>query len=127
MTENELIDLALNQPLAASQFKPVDLRLDRRDGLTVVWGDGRTSTYSLVFLRKVCPCASCRTARETPGPKGSPLSLNILPAGIEKATEFRNAGLVGKYAIQIDWADGHNTGIYDFRYLRLIDPNEPRE
>lgn len=122
MTENQLIDLALNQPIAADQFKPTDLRLDRREGLTIVWADGRTSRYSLALLRKACPCATCRTEREAPKPKGSPLSLNILPTNIGRATEFVNAGLVGKYAIQIQWADGHTTGIYDFRYLRMIDP-----
>lgn len=123
MTPNQLIDLALNQPLTADQFKPTDLRLDRNDGLSVTWADGKTSHYSLAFLRKACPCAGCRTERETPKPKTSPLSLTVLSKDISRATEFTNAGLVGKYAIQIYWADGHNTGIYDFRYLRMIDPD----
>lgn len=122
MTENELIDLALNQPLTADQFKPTDLHLDRHEGLAITWSDGRKSRYPLAFLRKACPCATCRTERESPKSKGSPLSLNILPTNISRATEFENAGLVGKYAIQIQWADGHSTGIYDFRYLRMIDP-----
>ncbi|HWL94274.1 MAG TPA: DUF971 domain-containing protein [Phycisphaerae bacterium] len=122
MTPNQLIDLALNQPLTADQFKPVDLHLDRRDGLTIEWADSRRSTYSLAYLRKSCPCAGCRTERETPKPKTSSMSLTVLPENISRAVEFANAKLVGKYAIQIEWADGHNTGIYDFRYLRLIDP-----
>jgi DUF971 family protein len=28
---------------------------------------------------------------------------------------------VGRYAIQIDWSDGHSTGIYSFRQLRALD------
>ncbi len=124
MTPNQLIDLALNQPLTADQFKPTDLRLDRTDGLSITWADGVSSHYSLAYLRKACPCAGCRTERETPKPKLSPLSLTVLPKDISRATEFTNAGLVGKYAIQVHWADGHNTGIYDFRYLRMIDPND---
>jgi DUF971 family protein len=27
---------------------------------------------------------------------------------------------VGRYAIQIDWSDGHTTGIYPFRRLREL-------
>jgi DUF971 family protein len=27
---------------------------------------------------------------------------------------------VGRYAIQIDWSDGHSTGIYPFRRLREL-------
>jgi len=26
--------------------------------------------------------------------------------------------LVGRYAINIAWSDGHNTGLYGFEYLR---------
>ena len=29
---------------------------------------------------------------------------------------------VGRYAIQIDWSDGHDTGIYPFARLRELDP-----
>ena len=28
---------------------------------------------------------------------------------------------VGRYAIQIDWSDGHSTGIYSFSRLRALD------
>lgn len=127
MRENELIDLAVNQPLAADHFKPVDLHLDRREGLTIEWKDGKKSHYDLGFLRKMCPCAQCRTEREAPAgptkPATTGTSLTVLPANIDKATTFEDASLVGNYAINIVWGDGHRTGIYDFRYLRLICPD----
>lgn len=122
MTDQDLIDLALKQPISADRFIPRDLHLDRKEGLTIQWADGVTSHYPLVFLRKACPCASCRTEREKPKPVSTGLSLTILPDNISRATEFVNGKLVGNYAMQIEWADGHTTGIYDFRYLRLIDP-----
>jgi len=126
MSGNELIDLALNQPLAADEFKPVDLHLDRQDGLTVKWSDGRASRYDLGYLRKMCPCAQCRVEREKPKsparPSGAGASLTVLPANIDKAATFTDAKLVGNYALNIVWGDGHRTGIYDFRYLRLICP-----
>ena len=123
MTEEQLIDLALRQPLASEQFKPVDLNLDRREGLKIKWSDGHESQDPLAYLRKRCPCATCRTERESAQPKPASLSLTILPANIDKATVFSDAKLVGTYAIQITWADGHSTGIFDFRYLRVICPS----
>ena len=33
--------------------------------------------------------------------------------------------LVGGYAFQPTWGDGHNTGLYPFEYLRRIDPSRP--
>jgi DUF971 family protein len=105
------------------KFRPTDLHLDRAKGLRIQWADGVVSQYPLAFLRKNCPCATCRTEREQKAAeKPSGLSLTILPAGIERATQFTAARTVGSYAIQITWADGHSTGIYDFRYLRTIDP-----
>ena len=89
MTDQDPIDLALKQPISADQFTPKDLHLDKKEGLTIVWADGVTSRFSLVFLRKACPCATCRTEREKPKPASSGLSLNILPDNISRATQLR--------------------------------------
>jgi DUF971 family protein len=37
-----------------------------------------------------------------------------------KSFEFVKMISVGGYAIQPVWADGHNTGIYSFEYLRRV-------
>jgi DUF971 family protein len=56
-------------------------------------------------------------------PDGSTfLSLTVLPKGMDQATQVADARLVGNYALQITWGDGHDTGIYDFRYWRSICP-----
>ncbi len=126
MTEDELIDHALKQPLVEDAYRPANLHLDKSDGLRIDWADGRVSRYSLAFLRKRCPCATCRTKRQDDTkPRTASLSLTVLPAGIDRATQFANARLVGNYAIQITWADGHSTGIFDFRYLRVLDSGVP--
>ena len=31
---------------------------------------------------------------------------------------------VGNYAIQIHWSDGHNTGIYNWEYLKLLEKSQ---
>lgn len=138
LNDDQLAAWAKNQPATSPAFRPTDLRLDRREGLTVTWGDGVVSRYPLVYLRKRCPCATCRTEREASGANergsasavassaggagGQSISLTILPEGVDRAAQFVDAKTVGAYAIQITWGDGHSTGIYDFRYLRVIAP-----
>jgi len=39
--------------------------------------------------------------------------------------ELRGWNQIGGYALQLTWADGHNTGLYPFDYLRRIDPSRP--
>jgi len=34
--------------------------------------------------------------------------------------EIRDISLVGRYALNFRWSDGHETGIYSFRYLREL-------
>lgn len=95
---------------------PADMKVKiAEQKLLIDWRDGRHSEFSLVQLRRVCPCAACRTEREHQGDN----PLKILRSD---PTDVRvvSAKLVGTYAIQFDWSDGHNTGIFDFRFLRSL-------
>ena len=38
----------------------------------------------------------------------------------DKSFELLGFDMVGGYALQPRWADGHNTGIYSFTYLRRL-------
>src|SRR4051812_20002319 len=80
--------------------------------LTILWNDGVCSEYEVRMLRLSCPCAAC--VNEWTGEK-------ILKA--EKVPgEVRPVRLhsVGRYAINIQWSDGHSTGIYAYDYLRSL-------
>ena len=84
--------------------------------LAIVWDDRREDYYPLETLRRACPCAMC---------KGEKDILGNLYKGPERpltARSFQVTGrrLVGGYALQIDWADGHNDGIYSFETLRKL-------
>ena len=84
--------------------------------LAIVWDDGREDYFPLETLRRACPCAMC---------KGEKDILGNLYKGPERpltARSFQAVGrrLVGGYALQIDWADGHNDGIYSFETLRKL-------
>ena len=83
--------------------------------LVLVWDDGREDYIALERLRRACPCAMCKGERDLlgnlyRGPE-RPLTRSF------QAVAHRQ---VGAYAIQIDWADGHNDGIYSFETLRRI-------
>jgi len=43
-----------------------------------------------------------------------------------KAFELVRLAMVGGYAIQPVWADGHSTGIYPFDYLKRMAGENPR-
>ncbi len=124
MAADEPFQRAAGEPLEADRFRPNELRLDKKDGLRITWADGQASHFPLAHLRQHCPCALCRTDPEgtDQAANQATTSLKVLPANIDRAAEFTDARLIGNYALQIDWADGHKTGIYDFRYLREICP-----
>ncbi len=65
-------------------------------------------------MRGVCPCASC--VDEISGER------RYGPSQVAAGISMVKTSLVGSYAVQIDWSDGHSTGIYSFGYLREIFP-----
>ena len=42
------------------------------------------------------------------------------PASVPEDVHPLKLETVGRYALQIDWSDGHSTGIYPFRRLREL-------
>ena|SRR5215207_1036656 len=83
--------------------------------LAIAWTDGMESYLPLEALRRACPCASCC---------GEPDALgNLLRPEISyqlSSFEVRGWQLVGGYAFQPSWGDGHATGLYSFKYLRKL-------
>lgn len=85
------------------------------DTLSIEWADGHASTYSYRDLRDRCPCATC-----TEKGAASPQPPGLLPLAGTRPLKPERAELVGRYALQIFWNDGHSTGIYSFDYLRSL-------
>jgi len=81
--------------------------------LGITWSDGRESRYAVRRLRLACACAHCVDEWS-----GEP-RLDI--ASVPEDVHPLKIQSVGRYAIQIDWSDGHSTGIYSFRRLRELD------
>lgn len=105
-----------------NQAQPASLDLHRAaQTLVIAWADGTKSVYPAAFLRKHCPCAACRTERE----KQSQTALPILSAAPSGTPQLVGGNVVGNYALQLTWSDGHSSGIYDFRLLRALHDQLP--
>ncbi len=80
--------------------------------LGITWNDGHESTYAVRNIRLSCRCANCidEWTREKIL-KAESVPEDIKPKKIET---------VGRYAIQINWSDGHSTGIFTFEQLRSL-------
>jgi DUF971 family protein len=93
----------------AKIVRPAELAFAVDGALRIRWEDGQDTSFGARFLRANCPCAGCVeewTGRRT-------VSEAQLPEGIQP----RGMTPVGRYAVQIDWSDGHSTGIYSWDYL----------
>ena len=83
--------------------------------LAIQWNDGTESYLDLQLLRRACPCAACGGEPDVLG--------NIMRPNVsysENSFDLAGFEIVGGYAIQPRWADGHATGIYSFQYVRRL-------
>ena len=96
-------------PLRLSRFEVLG------DELAIVWADGSESYLSLERLRRNCPCAGCNGEPDALGRVVRP-RVEIGPRGFE----LRKIQVVGGYALQLSWGDGHGSGIHSFESLRRL-------
>lgn len=89
--------------------------------IKVVWPGGHESLFPNNFLRAQCPCATCSDFRLK---RAAKRGLHVLPEGTPTSVFAQSMSLVGSYAVQILWSDGHQTGIYTWDFLREICPCE---
>jgi DUF971 family protein len=87
--------------------------------LAIKWDNGSESFIGLEKLRRYCPCASCNGERDIMGNVYKGPEKPLGPRSFQ-IVRFNN---VGGYAIQPQWADGHNTGLYSYDYLQRLAEN----
>ena len=102
---------------------PTNITLDKSAGdLLIEWSDGQHCRYPIGPLRLACPCVECRGGHERMGARGDPQNLlHLIPL---KTYNVERIELVGNYALQFFWDDGHHTGIYTWDYLQKLCPVE---
>ena len=88
--------------------------IGRKSGriLEISWNDGVHSEYEVRGLRLSCPCATC--VNEWTGEKT--LDSGKVPQDVHPIRLFS----VGRYAMGIEWSDGHASGIFSHDYLRRL-------
>ena len=84
--------------------------------LAIKWDDGQESFIALEKLRRACPCAGCKGETDV---MGNVYMAPPRPFG-PGSFDLTGWGMVGGYALQPQWADGHSTGLYSFEYLRHV-------
>jgi len=88
------------------------------ENLYIDWKDGHSSTFSLLDLRKKCPCATCRGGHG--GKVGS-------ATGHIETISLVSWKKVGRYAINLTWNDFHDTGIFTYDNLRAYSEGKSEE
>ena len=83
--------------------------------LAIQWNDGTESYFGLEFLRRACPCAACGGEPDVLGNISRP---NVTYS--DQSFQLAGFNMVGGYAVQPHWADGHESGLYSFQYLRRL-------
>ena len=102
----------MSEPADDARTRPTSIRQEGPASLGIEWGDGVQSVIDVRELRLACGCAHCVdewTGEQRLDPASVPPDVH--PTRIEP---------VGRYAIQICWSDGHESGIYPFVRLRQL-------
>ena len=98
--------------LRGPAIEPREIKQEGDAGLRITWADERVCHYSAPALRRVCPCAQC--VNEWTGQRV------LKPEAVSEELVITDVSVVGRYALNFRWSDGHETGIYSFRYLREL-------
>ena len=99
-------------------IEPREIMQETGARLRITWADGRVCLFDAPALRRACPCAGC--VNEWTGER------TLRPETISDETAISDIEIVGRYALNFRWSDGHATGIYSFRYLRQLCEQQER-
>lgn len=80
--------------------------------ISIKWSDEAEISYTAPQLRRSCPCASC--VNEWTGEK------TLRDESVAEDLSFSSISVVGRYALNFHFSDGHNTGIFSFQFLRKL-------
>ena len=104
-----------HEPGTLGMIEPLQIIEESDAVISIRWSDDAETKYNAVELRRACPCAGC--VNEWTGEK-------ILKADtVSNDINFSHISIVGRYALNFHFSDGHNTGIYSFKYLRELAEN----
>ena len=91
-------------------IEPLQIIEESDSEFMIKWSDDTETRYSAPRLRRACPCAGC--INEWTGEKV------LRDESVSDDVSFTHVSVVGRYALNFHFSDGHNTGIFSFKYLR---------
>ena len=114
VAENLAAQVSIRAAGGAADKRPVPQKIElrSRQQLAIQWSDQKESLLETWKLRVECPCAQC--VDEMTGMR------RLDPNSVPKDVWPQNISPVGRYALNFQWSDGHNTGIYTFELLRKL-------
>jgi DUF971 family protein len=83
--------------------------------IAIAWSDGNESYYAMERLRAVSPSAENTGERDLLGNRIGGTDQTEFPGVTVKGWR-----VVGGYALQFEFSDGHNTGLYTYDFLRAL-------
>ena len=91
-------------------LQPTQIIEESNRQVSIKWSDDAETEYSAAQLRSSCPCATC--VNEWTGEK------ILRNENVPDDLTFDHISIVGRYALNFQFSDGHDTGIFSFAYLR---------
>lgn len=95
--------------VAQKKRYPTSVEKGTERNLSITWSDGEKADLDVVELRRACVCAHCvdeHTRQQILKPED--VAETVRPVRV------RN---LGRYALMIDWTDGHSSSIYSWASL----------
>lgn len=93
-------------------IEPIQIIEESEREISIKWSDDAETHYNAAQLRRSCPCASC--VNEWTGEK------MLKDESVSDEIVINSTSVVGRYALNFHFSDGHETGIFSFRYLRKL-------
>ena len=93
-------------------IEPVQIIEENDREVSIKWSDDSETVYNASQLRRVCPCASC--VNEWTGEK------ILKDENVADDLVFSGIAIVGRYALNFQFSDGHDTGIFSYKFLREL-------
>ncbi len=92
--------------------EPIQISDKTENEISIKWSDDAETSHFAPQLRRACPCASC--VNEWTGER------ILQDSSVSDDLTFANMEIVGRYALNFRFSDGHDTGIFTFKYLRQL-------
>ncbi len=97
-------------------IEPTQIIEENDSEISINWSDKKETKYNAPELRRSCPCASC--IDEWTGEK------TLRDDTVADDLNFSQISIVGRYALNFHFSDGHDTGIFSFKFLRELADNK---